>query len=454
MKKFISVFFIFFIVTLNLFTPISVLADDPTMEILLKTENEHGTTGKWAWGFEINTTGIPNGATASISLYENETNLYGPIQNKQINNNSLMYLTGFVLNPDTNYSIVVQTVNPVMIKSYSKKTPLGTVVYDPIMEGDPNTAIGAPTPPIAPPTQVYDVDPLNKKGELGVYRLLAPIGEFEFAPDDIGGYFNTILSIAIGLCAVLAVIMIVIGGVQYMGDESIFGKTQAKDRIGKAILGLLIALGSYALLNTINPDFLNSNINIKQVSVEIVDLPDAGDGAIDPDFKTGKGSYATTTPVSAGVAEAVIKLKEGWQIDAFLVSSKNNGADLKINEMTIFLKKGTEIIDYPVNILPGTEGYSEIGNGVQGDKKTPKGNWKILQIRTSEEGKPVYSGAGSNMGASFWLLSPTTNGERGIGVHGNKNGTLAKTYGCIRLTNSDLLALLPYIKTGIPFVIN
>ncbi|MBK5215233.1 MAG: hypothetical protein JJE53_00265 [Candidatus Pacebacteria bacterium] len=103
-----------------------------------------------------------------------------------------------------------------------------------------------------------------------VYTLLAPIGEFKTAPEDIGSYFNTIFNIALGLCAVLAVIMIVIGGVQYMGDESIFGKTEAKDRITKAIFGLLIALGSYALLNTINPDLLGGRgVTIKAVSVVI-----------------------------------------------------------------------------------------------------------------------------------------------------------------------------------------
>lgn len=144
--------------------------------------------------------------------------------------------------------------------------------------------------PVCPASDVHNLNPLKDgNNKDGAYRLLAPIGEFQFAPDDIGGYFNTILSIAIGLCAVLAVIMIVIGGVQYMGDESIFGKTQAKDRIGKAILGLLIALGSYALLNTINPDLLGGNINIKQVSVEIV-----YDRANDTAFMQNLDSYSTS----------------------------------------------------------------------------------------------------------------------------------------------------------------
>ena len=106
------------------------------------------------------------------------------------------------------------------------------------------------------------------------YTLLAPIGGFDTAPDNIGDYFNKIFLIAIGLCGALAVIMIVIGGVQYMGDESVFGKTEAKSRIMSAILGLLIALGSYALLNTINPDLLGKKgVNIAQVSTYITEAP-------------------------------------------------------------------------------------------------------------------------------------------------------------------------------------
>lgn len=102
------------------------------------------------------------------------------------------------------------------------------------------------------------------------YTLLAPIGEFKEAPKNIGDYFNTIFKIVIGLCGALAVVMIVIGGVQYMGDESIFGKTEAKSKITSAIFGLIIALGSYALLNTINPDLLGGKgVKINSVSAEI-----------------------------------------------------------------------------------------------------------------------------------------------------------------------------------------
>ncbi len=78
-------------------------------------------------------------------------------------------------------------------------------------------------------------------------------GKKECIDNNIGEYLNIIFKIGIGLCAALAVIMLIIYGVVYMGDESVFGKTEAKSKMLSAVLGLIIALGAWALLNTINP---------------------------------------------------------------------------------------------------------------------------------------------------------------------------------------------------------
>jgi hypothetical protein len=122
-------------------------------------------------------------------------------------------------------------------------------------------------------TDVYEIS--AKVGEDIIvsekYTLLAPIGNFkDIKTNDIGEYFNKFLSIAIGLAGALAVVMIIIGGIEWMGTDSVFAKTEAKKRITSAILGLLIALGSYALLNTINPDLLGRRgLNIDQVNIKL-----------------------------------------------------------------------------------------------------------------------------------------------------------------------------------------
>lgn len=304
---------------------------------------------------------------------------------------------------------------------------------------------------------LVSISPVNKSKNESIYKLLAPIGGItcmdssgqdpKCITNDIGKYLNIIFKLAIGISAALAVIMLIINGVKYMGDESVFGKTEAKKQMFGAIVGLLIALGSWALLNTINPALTGQNgLSISSANVEIVDLPDSGDNEIDPGFANNDLRYSVSEAVSPGVVNALIKLKDGWSIRLFKIYTNKR--------MLISLQKGTEVDNTNViGVEVGLNGFSELNTGKITDNKTPKGTWKILEVRTSPKNKPVYSTKGSNMGASFWLLSPTIKGERGIGMHGNKNGTLTKTNGCIRLKNSDILALLPYIKTNISVII-
>ncbi|HNU95738.1 MAG TPA: L,D-transpeptidase family protein [Candidatus Paceibacterota bacterium] len=285
------------------------------------------------------------------------------------------------------------------------------------------------------------------------YKLLAPIGDFDFVSYDsksdnfVGNYLSIIFKLAIGIISALAVIMLIVAGIQYMGEDSIFGKTKAKNQMTNAILGLLIALGSYAILYTISPDLIgDKGLSIKKISIE---LPDSGDDSVDPNCKEGGGAYGTLVAVNSNITGAVNKIKEGWKIDSFEISSSKN-------KFIVVLNKNGEKSRHETDMSPGSNGYAEAGGGEVGDKRTPKGEWKIVSVNTEENGKPVYSQSCSNMGASFWLLDPKQDDGkyRGIGIHGNQSGGLKTTNGCIRLANSDILALLPYVKSGISVKIN
>ena len=86
----------------------------------------------------------------------------------------------------------------------------------------------------------------------------------------LGGYLNMMIKLFIGICAVLAVIMIVVGGIEYMTSELPGLKSEGKDRIVQAILGLLLALGAWTLLNTINPNLLDSSLSsLKDVTIDV-----------------------------------------------------------------------------------------------------------------------------------------------------------------------------------------
>ena|SRR3989338_8052054 len=85
-------------------------------------------------------------------------------------------------------------------------------------------------------------------------------------PNNLSAYLNLMIKIFIGICAVLSVVMIVMGGLEYMTSELISSKESGKEKIRNAVLGLILALGAYALLYTINPDLLKGDIGMTSVT--------------------------------------------------------------------------------------------------------------------------------------------------------------------------------------------
>lgn len=112
-----------------------------------------------------------------------------------------------------------------------------------------------------------------------------PVGE-----NKIGGYLNMMIKIFIGICAVLAVIMIVIGGMQYMMTELISGKEAGRERITHAIFGLLLALGAWTLLNQINPDILRTDL--KSLTTQTVEV------ALAQAVQSDEGKTLPTGPIT------------------------------------------------------------------------------------------------------------------------------------------------------------
>ncbi len=95
----------------------------------------------------------------------------------------------------------------------------------------------------------------------GEYDLLVPIGTLSGCVD-LATYLKGILETTIGIAGILAVIMIVICGIQMMASGSVSGKSAAKDCITNAIFGVLLAIGSWLLLNTINPLLLKNTLTL------------------------------------------------------------------------------------------------------------------------------------------------------------------------------------------------
>ena len=84
----------------------------------------------------------------------------------------------------------------------------------------------------------------------------------------LGNYISSLYEYLLYVAGVLAVIVIMVGGFQWViagGNQSKIG--EAKERIISAIIGLFLALGSYLLLFTINPKLIEiHDLNMPDIS--------------------------------------------------------------------------------------------------------------------------------------------------------------------------------------------
>lgn len=175
----------------------------------------------------------------------------------------------------------------------------------------------------------------QKKEHDEKYTLLAPFSNKLTEVKDrtgLGGYLNQMFFIAIAIAGALAVVMIVVNGILYMGDESVFGKTKARERIMMAIGGLVLALGSWVLLRTINPDLVGGNLSIKQVSLDpskpvddpsLYDEKKGNNSGACASLKKDSGRFNTTAEKQKAETET--------QKRTDLVSLKNLGLNVKNN---------------------------------------------------------------------------------------------------------------------------
>ena len=77
----------------------------------------------------------------------------------------------------------------------------------------------------------------------------------------LASFFQSVFTLALSAGAILAVLRLAYAGWLYMGAADMWGsKQKAKDVIMNAILGLLLLIGIWIILNQINPNLLNLNI--------------------------------------------------------------------------------------------------------------------------------------------------------------------------------------------------
>jgi hypothetical protein len=71
-------------------------------------------------------------------------------------------------------------------------------------------------------------------------------------------------NVFLGLVSLIAVVQVSIAGIQWMLQDTganALGKSTAKQKLTNSIIGLVLALSGWLILNTVNPQILNANLN-------------------------------------------------------------------------------------------------------------------------------------------------------------------------------------------------
>ncbi len=133
------------------------------------------------------------------------------------------------------------------------------------------------------------------------YCLLAPlpgVGDpntgYLDVNSGIGNYINMIIKLVMGIIGVLSVLMIVIGGIEYMSTVNLGEKEGARNRITSALFGLLLTLSAYILLYTINPNLVNLVIRVPGGTIMASQAP--GEDGLSVNEKVAPtGNYTVAT---------------------------------------------------------------------------------------------------------------------------------------------------------------
>jgi len=115
---------------------------------------------------------------------------------------------------------------------------------------------------------IYFLKPINSYAQ-GYQPLVTntPIASAA-GNSDINAFLTTIFNWGIGIAVSLSILVIILGGIEYMTTDAISKKEDGRNRIKAAVVGLLIALSSWLILNQINPDILKK----KNLGLSSVDL--------------------------------------------------------------------------------------------------------------------------------------------------------------------------------------
>jgi hypothetical protein len=139
-----------------------------------------------------------------------------------------------------------------------------------------------------------------------------PYVETDVANRTLGDYVNALYIAAISIAAVLAVLRIIYAGVQYMLSDIVTQKGEAKKTIRNALLGLILIVAAFLILETINPQLTSLNSLDQLEGLNVTLERDVTPPSAAPSTSTGDGldSFDATGKTEDEITSALTALRE------------------------------------------------------------------------------------------------------------------------------------------------
>ena len=142
----------------------------------------------------------------------------------------------------------------------------------------------------------------------------------------LANFLNNLYKYLIGLAAILAVIEIIWGGLEISTQDSVSKKSDGKERITQAILGLILVLSPVLVFSIINPSILNLSLNLPELKTMSGTPIGLGEGVI--------GQPAVAPVLNVGGCSQVTGPIPG----SLLINCKAATADAAIDATTEYKK--------------------------------------------------------------------------------------------------------------------
>ncbi len=154
--------------------------------------------------------------------------------------------------------------------------------------------------PYSAPRTMNSLDSGTPQGT-SIFEQIAPANGFGSQP--LGILLNQIFYVGLGIAVVLAIVMIVRGGIQYMTIDAAASKDSGKKMVQAALGGLTLAFAGILILNTINPNITNLNITLQALRLGQFggnDTPPITSGTRPDGTPIPAGNYGSWDETAAG----------------------------------------------------------------------------------------------------------------------------------------------------------